>query len=83
MVSKELNMNKEKCDEEIYAHGTPIAMIAGSSLDIQEIVEEASSLSGIQMDWHYVAGRGVIKTLGDAKLAYHWLSLCMPQIVKL
>lgn len=52
------------CDDEIYKRGVCVALTAGGTADDTERwVQEASRKCGVKIDWHYVAGRGVIKTL--------------------
>ena len=58
------------CDEDIYKNGDIVGVIDGTRSGIVEgLVYEASRESGIKMDWHYVAGRAVVKTLGDVERA--------------
>ncbi len=69
----------DKCNEEIYKKGSVVAMLSGCTSVIESIVVQASKDSGIEMDWHYFAVRGIIKTLGDVKLAASAINSCMPQ----
>lgn len=59
-----------ECERDVYKHGTVVGIIAAPSAVVEAVVREAASQSGQRMDWHYVGGRGVVKTLGDPKAAY-------------
>jgi hypothetical protein len=58
---------------------TPCAMIAGPAVVIEVIVKQASYASGIEMDWGYVGGRGLVYALGERKAARSALFSAMPQ----
>lgn len=52
------------CDKEIYEKGEAVAIIHGGSANlIERYVLELKELTGVGVDWHYMGGRGVIKTL--------------------
>lgn len=43
-----------------------VAIIHGGSANlIERYVLEVSELSGCKVDWHYIGGRGIIKTLEE------------------
>lgn len=69
----------EKCDEEIYKNGAGVAVLSGPSGVIEAIVKTASSRCGEKMDWYYVGGRALVKTLGDAQKAAKAIHSCMPE----
>lgn len=71
----------EQCDEEIYKNGTGVVVLEGRSKVVEAIVQTASMQSGIKMDWHYVAGRAMVKTLGDAAEARKAIESVTPRII--
>jgi hypothetical protein len=56
--------NPDRCDPDIFQNGTAITVLINSKTCINNIMLEAAK-EGLIMDWHYVGGRGVVKTLGD------------------
>lgn len=60
----------EVCDPEIYENGQAVAVIADrNSNGIETLVQEIATQTGIAMDWHYVAGRGIVRAMGDLERA--------------
>jgi hypothetical protein len=56
----------QKCDKKIYEKGVCVGIIGGGNAEIMEmIVKKLSEDSGQHVDWHYCAGRAVIRTTGD------------------
>lgn len=54
------------CDPEVYKNGVAIAIIADRDhSEIEALVQKLTKQIGIKMDWHYVAGRAVVKAIGD------------------
>ena len=72
-------MSIDKCDHEIYEKGNVVAILIGGKMAIEGMVQEASRY-GPKMDWHYVAGRAVVKTLGDVDEARKALREELPQM---
>ena len=62
-------MSTGKCDQEVYDNGSPLAVIDAPKEKAEEICQLATLLSGQEIDWHYFAGRVVIKCVGDAQKA--------------
>lgn len=61
--------NPEPCNQEIYEKGTVVIVIAGPSREIEEyVVSMREKTQQPRIDWHYVAGRGMVKALGDIEL---------------
>jgi len=59
----------DRCDPEIYEHGEAVAIIADRKAgEIELLVQQTAHETGQRVDWHYVAGRGVVKVVGDAEL---------------
>ena len=56
-----------------------VAILDGPAPVIEVIVKNASAESGIEMDWGYIAGRGVVYALGDKKKARNALVMSFPQ----
>lgn len=46
----------EKCDEQIFQNGSPIALFSGKAQEIGAIVQEATRQTGALLDWHYSGG---------------------------
>jgi hypothetical protein len=54
------------CDREVYAKGTLLFMTHSlGSAAAQAWVQKIADRSGQRVDWHYAAGRILIKALGD------------------
>lgn len=55
-----------KCDTEIYQHGDFVGILQDvqGAENIEAEVLKVREL-GFKVDWHYAAGRGIIKTLSD------------------
>lgn len=70
-------MTPEPCNKKIYKEGKTVAVLTGPSRLIEAIVREASR-TGPEMDWHFAAGRAIVKTLGDVDTAYKELQAVMP-----
>lgn len=68
-----------KCDVDIYENGKLVTVLSGASDVIEAIVVEASKRSGEPIDWHYFAGRAVVKTTGDIEKAEEAVLACMPE----
>ena len=80
-LKKEETMNESDqpnnpCDPDIYLHGTVIAIMTGPSTAIEAIVVRVRQQANVRIDWHYVAGRALVKVLGskaDQELAFETL----------
>ena len=68
------------CDPDIFAHGEVIAVLDGRPQAIEGIVRTASTAI-LKLDWHYVGGRAIVRTLGDITAARKALEAAMPQIL--
>jgi len=56
----------DKCDQEIYDNGEHVFTIASEhTADIEKFVEAVREMSGQKVDWHWMAGRGIVKAIGD------------------
>lgn len=54
------------CDQEIYEKGNGFFVTHSLGMhNVEKFVRMAAEKSGLRMDWHYVGGRAVIKTLDD------------------
>lgn len=56
------------CDNEIYTNGVTVGYATTQGAEAFEgWIELVRKQSGQRVDWHYVAGRAVIKVLGDVE----------------
>lgn len=63
-------ISPEPCEENIFKNGKFVTMITGGSSQLIELyINLCSEECGQKMDWHYVGGRAVIKTIGDVEKA--------------
>lgn len=54
------------CDPEIFSKGETILIVGGiSSNRMENWVKKVRETSGSRIDWHFAAGRAVVKVLGD------------------
>ncbi len=67
------------CREEIYKLGKVVAVYDSGPIAMQNLVEAASEECGFKIDWHYVGGRAVVKTLGDVVKAESVLDKMIPR----
>lgn len=58
--------------------GKYVARIHAPAIVVEMIVKKASLASGIPMDWHYVAGYGIVYTLGHVAASRKALELVLP-----
>lgn len=65
---------------EKFDNAAPVALLTGPAIVIEMIVKKASLDSGIDMDWHYAAGRGIVYSLGDADQSRRALHDSMPTL---
>jgi len=56
-----------KCDAKLYSQ-PGVAILTGRTPVIEAVVRTAVEDSGIPMDWHYVGGRGIVRSAGDPAL---------------
>lgn len=55
-----------KCDQEVYEHGKTIAVVVDAHSEVVEAwCQRVAKDSGQKVDWHYMAGRAVVRALGD------------------
>ena len=71
----------QPCDNDIFEKGTVIAVLECGMIAMEGLVQEACR-KGIKMDWHYVGGRAVVKTLDDPLKAREALQKAMPRIIQ-
>jgi hypothetical protein len=57
--------DREKCDREVYEKGEAIFVFAAPSRIAEPWVQRVARVSGQRVDWHYIAGRAVVRCLGD------------------
>lgn len=68
-MEEEVKPSMGKCDSLIYSEGEFVGILydVNGAEHIEAEVLKVRFL-GFQVDWHYVAGRGVIKTLSNVDL---------------
>ena len=71
----------QPCDKDIFKNGTVVAVFDGGMVAMEGLVQEACR-NGIKMDWHYVGGRAVVKTLDDPLKARYALQKALPRIIQ-
>ncbi len=58
--------NPPNCDPEIFESGTVVFMGVNVPSELVESwVKRVASTSDQRVDWHFVAGRAIVKALGD------------------
>jgi hypothetical protein len=58
-------MTTETCNDDVYKHGELIGMFDMLKRDAEKMCADLTSASGRLHDWHYFAGRVVIKALPE------------------
>lgn len=73
------HMNSDKCDQNVYKNGKVICS-AGSTpkSTMNDICENLSRELNTKIDWHYVGGHPVVKTLGDPVVVREALEQILP-----
>lgn len=74
-------MNHDKCNEDIYSKGKVVAVMDCPKLVMNAICEEVSKRYNIEIDWHYVGGRCIVKTLEDVDKAKTSLLMALPEML--
>ncbi len=69
-----------QCNEEIFKNGQVVAVYSAGMIAMEGLVKEANR-TGPEMDWHYVAGRAIVKTLGDVEKARQALAGALPVVI--
>ena len=69
------------CEQDTYQNGKLVAWIDGGKMSVQGMVDEANRWTENKMDWHYVGGRAVIKTLGEPVDALKALERALPRFL--
>ena len=58
--------NKEASDDEVFANGVAVAVIGNkSSKWVEKFVVDLRKYTGQRVDWSWMAGRAVVRALGD------------------
>lgn len=69
-----------KCDREVYERGEVVFVTHSlRSADVEMWVREIAATSGQRVDWHYAAGRALIKALGDISKVRDAIRELMPE----
>jgi hypothetical protein len=62
----ETSQPENECDPEVYEKGECVWLVAGlCSTAIEAVVVRVREETGAKVDWHYMAGRGLIRVVGD------------------
>jgi hypothetical protein len=62
------------CDREVFEDGKVVVMLGNvSSAVMEDWVKSLRECSGERIDWHYAAGRAVVKVIGDIALVTLWV----------
>lgn len=56
-------LDPDKCDPEVFKHGTSIGIFDMKKDEAQELCKKLTEEKGYKHDWHFAAGRVVIKAL--------------------
>lgn len=70
------------CDPAIFSEGRIVAVLESGMHVMEALAKEANRHANVKVDWHYVGGRAVVKTLGDTKVARHALTSAIPRIIE-
>lgn len=77
-VAKYYNTDSERCDPNLYSKGVVIGMYDTSYMratGFEKIVRETRRITERPCDWHYVAGRAVVKVYeGDEEIIKNTLN---------
>ncbi len=68
------------CDQEVFKDGH-VVLITHSipSQKFEAWVQKVAAFSGQRVDWHFVAGRAVVKALGDKARVHKAIEELMPE----
>jgi hypothetical protein len=68
------------CDQRIYEEGEVVFVTHTiAAKDIESWVKSVALLSGQPVDWHFVAGRAVVKALGDIDFVKDTIRQLLPE----
>lgn len=70
-----------KCDDVIYREGKCVLYLCLGSNEMEALVGRIRVRSGQAVDWHYVAGRAVLKTTGDPEAVLRAFKHEAPELV--
>jgi len=58
----------DSCDQEVYHEGKVIAVLGDVAGEIVEVwCKRIAQDSGAKVDWYWMAGRAIVKAIGDLK----------------
>ncbi|MCX6746147.1 MAG: hypothetical protein NTX00_03990 [Candidatus Parcubacteria bacterium] len=73
-------MVKERCDPKVYKKGIHVFTTHSiPSEKIEEWVKKIAQQSGQKVDWHYFAGRAIVKALGNIEKVRAAIKELMPE----
>lgn len=53
------------CNDVIYQEGKMVLMVAGKKEPVEDLVQYLTNKTGCLVDWYYVGGRAIIKTMPE------------------
>lgn len=73
------------CDPDLFKNGVPILMLAGlASTAIEAQVVRWREETGVPLDWHYVAGRAIVRCRSvDAEKVRQHVQFFTPMVERL
>jgi hypothetical protein len=72
------------CDADVFKSGSPVLIIEGlASNRIEGWVKKIAERSGQRVDWHFAAGRAIVKALGDLAAVDTAIAELMPEYNRL
>ena len=65
-----MSFDPDSCNMKVFKEGTFLGVLDPTQWPkdkANELVQEVTKETGQEVDWHYAAGRPVVKALGDAE----------------
>lgn len=74
--------NMGTCDDVIYRTGQCVLYVCLGAAEMEALTTRVRTRSGQPTDWHYVAGRAVLKTTGDTEAVVRAFRHEAPELVE-
>ena len=75
-----ITVNTKECDYDVFQNGSCFAVIIGLEPPEYDILASILSIkTGMNIDWHYFAGRAAFRVLGSVNVAQHYLMTMVHQ----
>jgi hypothetical protein len=75
-------MTTERCDPEVYERGEFLCVLHARKEQVESWCQLVAALSGNRVDWSYVAGRAVVKFLGNKTNMAELMESLTPRMVR-